>query len=399
MNEGHTKNFSVPAPNQKQDPTRRDAIIRAASAILVASTYPTLAISATTKEERKKPYQSVPDPKPVVEEHAFNIGVGAELRVILERNGQHGIGGIAARYFGLEPGSLPSEVMKPNFTAILASLWDKKKKRSPPNKQKMIEDQGIAQSNQYAEERKIGKHRSMSLQEMQGIFHEEIRGLRRSLDWDRLGTEAGILTHIGLMQKLDAHISGRTLTAYALTELFPSDNGSLNVSLFDVLLRSAGANFVTRIPALYDEYLSFGPFQFTQYALFDTPSEKRGASQVSGFLKGRHIPGSVTKLVSLEQHADAAYLFALQGILRLIQAAQGNAEVLKSMKKVGPIALAQYIATAHHAPAPAKTAFLEWIKQGAEGKHSTHFRDNAVGARLKAYTLKTNANFMALRSP
>lgn len=395
LNEGDESDET--APSSDGGPTRRRVLEMALGGI-AATVFSEHKVYAAGREKKKGLDTPVSRSEPT-EKYEPTIPIGSALRKILESNGQRGIGGIAAGYFGLEQGAFPPGEIYPNFPDILASLWGKKQRQSPLEKQKMIKDQGVLQSRAYARERAQGTHRPMPLEKMREVFEAEIQGLRKSLDLEGWGKKIGISSHVGLLKQLDALISGRTLTAYALTELFPSNNGQLNVSLCDLLLRSAGANFLTRIPALYDEYLSFGPFQFTQYALFDTPGEKRGASQVAAFLNGKNIPGSVTKLVSLEHHADAAYLFALYGVSKLIKAAQTHPKILETLSEnqlVGPIAIAQYIATAHHAPAPAKTAFLSWLAHGAQGRHSAHFPDTTPGKHLKEYALKTNANFTAL---
>lgn len=358
--------------------------IKAAATVLTAK--PSLAVDKPTQVARPK----------TSETNKEFLTVRQGLCAILERHEQSGVGGVVAKYFGLAPGAYPPERWQPDFSKALASLWEEKAKRFP-KKEKLIGDQGKKQATDYRDQYMRGAHRPMSITQMVDTCARVAQGNMQSIVWDGLCTKNQISSQQDRLYKLCERIGGKELTAYSMTELMPSDHGALNVDLYDLLLREAGAHFVIRIPALYDEYLSFGPFQFTQFALFSTEDEKRGASLINDFLpKEKRIPGSVTKLETLEQHAQAAHLLAIHTLVRLLQSIEDQHLFHVLDHTVGSIGITQYIATAHHAPQPAITAFLSWLRADAKGKHSIHFPSDNRGQSLAMYAKKTNHNLLAL---
>ena len=67
------------------------------------------------------------------------------------------------------------------------------------------------------------------------------------------------------------------MLSYNMTEFFPAGapSGSTEYRMLDHILKNYGKEFLFYIPAVADNYASFGSYQFTSKALFDTPKEKR----------------------------------------------------------------------------------------------------------------------------
>jgi hypothetical protein len=168
--------------------------------------------------------------------------------------------------------------------------------------------------------------------------------------------------------------------------------GVLNREMLDFLLRNGGREFVEYIPAVYDGKTSFGPYQFTEFALYDGKGGPRGASVPNRALPLElQIPGSVIRLHD-DLHFRAAYLNALHNIAMLIR--KLNKKELAVFARVGvksDKALMEFVAVAHHAPAYAMRAGRRWLDNGARKS----FMVSAGGPYL-IYAQKTASNYDAL---
>lgn len=200
-----------------------------------------------------------------------------------------------------------------------------------------------------------------------------LSNLRAAIDFEALGKFLSL-------EKEDLHalkvaakeIGGREIVAYSMTELLPGANGEYNAKFFDLILSNYGVEYLHWVPALYDEYTSFGPYQFTKFALYDAGGVREGASKINQFVKDQKykIPGSVI-LLEGRAHDRAAYMFALFNIAMLIKETETSEEVerlIQVFQKKKDI-LVGMIACMHNLPVT-KHAFMEWIKAGANGMPS-----------------------------
>ncbi len=155
-----------------------------------------------------------------------------------------------------------------------------------------------------------------------------------------------------LVKKIDANV----LVSYNCTEFFPRGNpaGKAEYWMLDLLLRSFGEEFINHIPALADEYASFGPYQMTSLALRDTPQEKAPASSMNVYVSPDHkIPWSVTKL-QWRDHHKAALLLAMYNTRSLVlQLSSEGLDIVKSNIDNNEFmsVIAQIIAIGHNRPA------------------------------------------------
>ena len=81
---------------------------------------------------------------------------------------------------------------------------------------------------------------------------------------------------INLFKKICDKIDQKCLIAYGMTEIMPSRDGELNKEVLDFLLKNWWERFVMNLPAVNDDYASFGFYQLTSKAVFDTWDEKKG---------------------------------------------------------------------------------------------------------------------------
>jgi hypothetical protein len=200
-----------------------------------------------------------------------------------------------------------------------------------------------------------------------------LSNLRVSIDFKALGKSLSLEGEdLHALKVAAKEIGGREIVAYSMTELLPGANGEYNAKFFDLILSNYGVEYLHWVPALYDEYTSFGPYQFTKFALYDAGGVREGASKINQFVKDQKykIPGSVIKLEG-RAHDRAAYMFALFNIAMLIQETETSEDVKKLIQvfqKKKDI-LVGMIACMHNLPVT-KYSFMEWIKAGASGMPS-----------------------------
>lgn len=149
------------------------------------------------------------------------------------------------------------------------------------------------------------KHpKALSLSEYVSFMDREASKVKEGLQWNDLQKHYRLSDEQrAFLISLVGKIHGRELAAYALTELMPSKNGILNREALATLLAHAGQEYIELLPAIYDPYVSFGPFQPTQFALYEGADEFRGASVTNTFIPDRSvkIPGSKEGLITAWQ--------------------------------------------------------------------------------------------------
>ena len=291
-----------------------------------------------------------------------------------------------AAYTGLS-GIIPPEAVI-NFPQQLEQMWAKKFVRAKHNS--TVENTGKKILKKYAE------HEPKT--ESVGRYHVAVeRALKDTMDhmdWDKLGHIKNLdPEQLKLVKSICLSVNSRHLLAYCLTELMPSADGKLNVEVLNFLLQSAGPEYIESIPAMFDPKTSFGPYQFTEYALYENGKERRGASIPNQALTKGKIPGSVAQLQGMDHH-KAAYLFMVDNFSNLVHKLNSHEfQVLKTKWHQKQNDLVAYAATAHHGPAVAMSTAKRWLDSGAN-----HPYMNSCGRIYALYAKKTEANFAALKN-
>lgn len=303
------------------------------------------------------------------------------------------VGGLYARY--IEHDGVIPDTLTIDYANNLEKLWDYKVRES---------DNSVVRRtrNLLLQEYRKGDPGRMSLQGYQKIATKLSRQLHKEIDWQEVGSlrlynyqrDAINQRKLNLLRSIASSIEGRSLLAYALTELMPTANGSLNRDFLDFLLRTAGRNFIESIPAIHDSKTSFGPFQFTDNALYDLgPNQKRGASVVNEALPSHEqVPGSVIKLRG-NDHLKAAWLNAVNNLALFIRYL--NDEQMATLEdnwRTDKLAIVQLIANAHHGPPATRQDGELWLDNGARKPFVV-----STAGRFIDYAEKTRANYQALQ--
>lgn len=297
----------------------------------------------------------------------------------------HACSDLYAMYLGIRPKSTIKDSIFINPYQVLGKMWDKKVKKSPSpvvreTRKKLLLD--YTATNQC------------SFDSYTKRITEVVSEVREDIDWEILRKSMRMSDRESyLARDIVSAFDGRDMTAYIMTELMPSADGQFNRQVLNVMLMTGGSEFVERIPAIGDRKTSFGPYQFTEYALFHTPKEMRGASVVNAAIKNERskIPGSVSKLRG-DDHHRAAYMFAVYNVCHLVKILNKRQfTTLERRWKSNQDDLFIYCATAHHAPAHARTAAKKWLR--ADVKYPF---EHSCGKSILGYAIKTRANLRAI---
>lgn len=370
-------------PETEAQPTRRMAIKALGVGLLAALTTDLVSSNAEARPRRIKRKKVAPHKKP---EHKKPEAIEEikDARIYEMRDlAGHTLGDLYKEYIGIK-GRIP-EKAKISFGHQLKQMWHKKRRGRHAQ---IVESTGKDLVHEY----QTKEHRPATLKEYRVQIGKFIEDLNKKIDWDELGK----IKHLNpeeqaLTKAISLTIDARSLVSYTLTELMPSSNGQLNKHVLDFLLREAGTRYVYSIPAMNDDWTSFGPYQFTSFALYDTGKEKRGASIIHKAVKGRVIPGSVT-LLRDDDHHQAAYLFCVDNIANLVKAL--NANQLATLRKnwhSKKEEVLEYLATAHHQPGTAIKIAKRWLDGGTKQDYSV-----SCNRAMKIYAEKTKANYRAL---
>jgi len=143
---------------------------------------------------------------------------------------------------------------------------------------------------------------------------------------------------------------------------------------------------------LGDTLLSMGRYQFTSYAVGFDKDGLRPANKISKYSRHHKLPTSVIKLQGLTSDR-AAYYFSTYNIMSLIKKMNSD-QIIKFNKRCvyQREQMVEYIATAHHNPAYARTHALNWISHGCSKPLISY-----QGKELKIYSQKTSTNYKAIR--
>jgi hypothetical protein len=234
----------------------------------------------------------------------------------------------------------------------------------------------------------------MTLEQYQAEAETQARLAYDSLNWEKVGKIyfTDPKTHVInerkliLLKRLANNIHGRTLVAYAMTEILPT-SGEFGREYLDFLLRNAGRRYIESLPAIHDSLTSFGPFQFTWIGLSGT------AHMNSALPASLRIPSKVT-LLRGNMHLRAADLFATANLAMFIRRLdEKQIALFERLVQTRAIDLAQLIATAHNKPTVAYEAGERWL----DAKAVPGYQQGCPKAS-KQYAEKTRANYRALAS-
>jgi hypothetical protein len=232
--------------------------------------------------------------------------------------------------------------------------------------------------------------------------------LRPHMPWQRIENSFKLGAHqTRLLHRFEKQIDADLLVAYSMTELMPSENGTVNAKIMDFLLQNAGRDYIERLPALGDREFSFGPYQFTGAAMYAGISpgptavfEKRGAAVIDQLFQKPVLPPNVASL-SGDQHYQAAYLFAIYNLLLLVKdiGEERSSRLGKHIESISS-SIGDYVSAAHNSPREARSEFVRYVRETIGEK--TLMRGNTpsygqiLRPQLQTYVRKTQNNRSAL---
>ncbi len=297
-------------------------------------------------------------------------------------------GDLYAAFMGYKGTVIPAE-LKIDWATELQKLWGRKAYRK--NITPVARQAGAVLVAEYSSQ-DPGR---ITLESYQEIAGNQAAAICAELNWEQIGHIYNLSDRkTALTKRISCNMGGRVILGYTMAELLPSADGQLNRGYLDFLLRYGGRRYVESLPALHDDITSFGPLQFTQYAVYDTPRERRGASKVNMALPETselRIPGSTLRLRE-NDHFRAGYMFAVSNLADGIR--KLNARQVATFEKIaGPqgVVVAQYIATAHNKPAVARVALRRWLDSGGKQPYCKSCNKSSRG-----YATKTLNNYKAL---
>ncbi len=328
---------------------------------------PTLAASRTYEERRDLAAENIKKQKSELSREAEVV----DLRVLTPWK----LGDLYTKYLGLSAGQVPPSVTV-SFEERMASMYHQKvnfkrcKKKDPSNCT-VASDTVLSQAPEILQRYIKGDKMKMDLKGFIAIADEKVAAGKKAIDWKALCKSRAYRLNeekCKLLQAIVKNLQGKDMIAYGMTELFPAVDGELNVRYLDVLLKSAGAQFLYHVPALGDRYASLGLYQFTFFALREDDEVVAGTNVVNTFVKdaSQKIPGSVVSLTG-NQHHTAAFYFAVHNIASAVSRTnKKQAETLTALHATHQDEMVILVACAHHAPGYTFPVFERWLDASAK---------------------------------
>jgi hypothetical protein len=287
-----------------------------------------------------------------------------------------------------------------DFAQNLRDAWDKKVSRhdisgaAAANKDKLVEG--------YVRER---KHRMTIAQYAENI-DIVLEKLYNDFDFDAYGKYFNLsTTKINTAKVLLGRLKAKHLIAYGLTELMPgapvnakgTEPVPRNIKILDFVLRTAGPEFLDQFPAINDEFLSIGTYQFTSMGgIRDDDDATLGASVSNNFVytEKNSIPGSVYKLRGATHHR-AAWLLAATHIAKTLKNIDDARCPTIINKFANPVQYVGYLGACHNQSASVND-FARWIQLGAAGPVAFVRKSPKLARRVTEHYIKSTWNSHAL---
>jgi hypothetical protein len=292
--------------------TRREFLKKLGLGTLgVLGTIPILEIlrSCESEEEREKTQEEVLNEleqkiKIYEEEQFLDISENKEkkVEVILDENlekylSENNLSNLMTIYFGdlekTEEGNFKISPFK-----ILDNLWKEKinKTNNEEFKKKLIELKiNLIKDYQKWQGKKV------DLKDFINYINLNVKKSLSALDWEQIKSKfvfskesseilnrqkEELFNKIINDKKFEKYLS-LTLLVIILNEIsFASlKNPDINLQVLNFLISNFGINFISLIPAIYDQRISFGPFQLTDLVVGDEKNKKYFVNDINEFVK------------------------------------------------------------------------------------------------------------------
>lgn len=231
-------------------------------------------------------------------------------------------------------------------------------------------------------------------------LHQEYESMHAATDFEAWQTDRNITDNeLETVKDILDTVDEETLGAYSMTELFPQEGRNRmereqaamkNEATYDYMLEHGGEEFVELIPAQYDSYLSFGPFQLTSWVVRGD-HRVGSANSMNDYVPSRfEVPGSM-KDVEGDDHIHAVYgLLAHQTTDLARELGEEKTGRLDSLDADDVALLA---AGLHHRPQSTKRNVVSWASEDSSGVFGVEDLPSVSG-----YVSETGVNYDVLSS-
>ncbi len=294
-------------------------------------------------------------------------------------------------YTGLDDGD------EADYERALEDLWETKKDGRLSKEFHGDANKIVATYDQEAAEKTTLKEHLTTLDKHVDKIHDNYDFTGLFTVPDRKGGEKPIHEEKSrfVMNIMD-EVDGETLQAYSTTELFPAINPELNTIIYDKLLQEAGKEFILAIPALGDNYMSFGPYQLSSKAV-----NPEGTGKYNEHLpRGLQAPESMTHHETWEDHTTSAYLNMIGNATilgnklftnGLLTAFNDRFEQLPERQR--ELLVTGLLSTAHNNPSLAARGLANYVSEAERG--NVEFEDVTSGlqmGRVQQYYIQSVEN-------
>lgn len=294
-----------------------------------------------------------------------------------------------------------------NFESALNKLWLAKVTKMKGR----FSDLGIEFTTEYnpkhAKKTTLEKYKSKIDKELEILLdnfdYEEFYKKHNNPNEEDPSKSAGHPEKQRFLENYLSHLNSNMLASYGITELFPAEtNPTLNVVFLDKMLQNAGEEFLNKIPALFDPYLSFGFFQLTSKII--TPE---GAPSLNTYLPNNlKIPASMKYYNTSEEHIRGAILVNIYNaeilantLFKANEITNFNNNFEKLSSEAQEAFISGYASAAHHAPTQAANAVLKYQKNVNSGKKEFKkiTSDLELSGNVKGYYAQSMKNYLVLK--
>lgn len=194
-----------------------------------------------------------------------------------------------------------------------------------------------------------------------------------------------------LLDEVVRHLSPEVFLGIAIQELLPvyyqekKINSAFKAHYMDRLLIEAGPEFIEGFPAMYDPFMSFGPFQLTNNAILSVRVKEDYNRYVSDRNKVRGT--KVQDLFGLRDHVNVTIMYAYHNWERLANSLTPEQRALmidklRADSRKSEILVAGITGTMHHIPGDAIFTLKRYLD--IYGTNNIHWRikEKVFGTKL-----------------
>jgi|AntAceMinimDraft_18_1070375.scaffolds.fasta_scaffold08799_3 hypothetical protein len=269
-----------------------------------------------------------------------------------------------------------------NFEDAQKAMWDYKKKLMKKKSKKEF----FSLADKFVKEYNTSTTKKSNLKDFKKTIEKESNYILNNFNFDNF-LKNKHKEKQRFIKNFTDKIDGNLILSCSTTELFSMKNPGFNVIFYDKLLQEAGPEFIMKIPAMGDGYLSFGPVQLTSKVI-------RGNSESTSLNKYLpkkcKVPGSMKYYDKIEEHFQGNILNLLNNSQILSNVLFNNNcltsfnnlyENLSEQQK--SILTAQLLTTCNYGPSRVAKSLSNYVKKVEQGKEKPEDITNKINFKNK----------------